>query len=146
MPKVWGETEETSKRISFNKFGQPNDKEHTSTLAHFLGTLARNGKYAPLNVLRWDKVPEKPNKEQMLQIVKVIVGYVAVYISNISVIIKYLIELLFCRTNLKFPLDVKITFYNRLERNGGILKVHSRLSILIPNYLWMRTLETFQTE
>ena len=56
----------------------------------------------------------------MLQIVKVIVGYVAVHISNISVIIKYLIELQFCRTNLKFPLDVKITSYNRLERNGGI--------------------------
>ena len=120
MPKVWGQTEETRKRISFNKFGQPNDKDHMSTFAHFLGTLARNGKYAPLNFLRWDKVPEKPNKEQMLQIVKVIVGYVAVYISNISVIIKYLIELQFCRTNLKFPLDVKITSYNRLERNGGI--------------------------
>ena len=41
MLKVWGETEETRKIISFNKFGQPNDKEHTSTLAHFLGTLAR---------------------------------------------------------------------------------------------------------
>ena len=91
-----------------------------STFTHFLVTLARNGKYAPLNVLRWDKVPENPNKEQMLQIVKVIVGYVTVYISNIRVIIKYLIELLFCRTNLKFPLDVKITSYNRLERNRGI--------------------------
>ena len=52
MPKVWGQKEETHKKISFNKFGQPNDKEHTSTFAHFLGTLARNGKYALLNVLR----------------------------------------------------------------------------------------------
>ena len=52
MPKVWGQKEETRKKISFNKFGQPNDKEHTITFAHFLGTLARNGKYALLNVLR----------------------------------------------------------------------------------------------
>lgn len=68
MPKVWGLNKQIN--ISFNDLGQPNDQKRTSTLAHFLGTLARNGSYCPLNYTDWQLIPFS-YKEDMLREVKV---------------------------------------------------------------------------
>ncbi|GKB15364.1 transposase, Ptta/En/Spm [Tanacetum coccineum] len=55
MPKVWTKSEEDRISVSFNEYGQPIDKKTTSTLTHFMGSLARSGKYCPLHK-PWPKV------------------------------------------------------------------------------------------
>nr|GEW53499.1 transposase, Ptta/En/Spm [Tanacetum cinerariifolium] len=40
MPKVWTKTEEDRISVQFNEYGQP-VKDTTSTLTHFIGSLAR---------------------------------------------------------------------------------------------------------
>ncbi|PWA51873.1 hypothetical protein CTI12_AA458820 [Artemisia annua] len=54
MPKVWTKTEEDCISIQFNEYGQPVEKT-TSTLTHFIGSLARSGKYCKLHK-PWNKV------------------------------------------------------------------------------------------
>lgn len=77
MPNIWGLNKHLD--VSFNNFGQPNDPKRTSTLAHFLGTLARNGSFCPLNYTDWRLMPNS-YKEDMLKEVKV---------YNISLIFNY---------------------------------------------------------
>ncbi|PWA79259.1 hypothetical protein CTI12_AA197250 [Artemisia annua] len=48
MPKVWTKTEEDRISVQFNEYGQPVEKT-TSTLTHFIGSLARSGKYCKLH-------------------------------------------------------------------------------------------------
>ncbi|XP_015579210.2 uncharacterized protein LOC8263283 isoform X2 [Ricinus communis] len=54
--------------IPINMLGQPIGPE-ASKLASFLGTVARDGKMAPLNFLDWSAMPEA-NKEEMWQFVQ----------------------------------------------------------------------------
>lgn len=70
MPKIWGQQPDESMVVSFNDLGQPNDQDKTSTLSHFLGTIARNERYCPLNYEDWRLMPDI-YKEEMLRIVKV---------------------------------------------------------------------------
>ncbi|XP_057805534.1 uncharacterized protein LOC131020622 isoform X2 [Salvia miltiorrhiza] len=67
MPKVWGLNKNFN--VSFNELGQPNDRKQTSTLAHFLGTIARNGSFCPLHYTDWRLMPNS-YKEDMLREVK----------------------------------------------------------------------------
>ncbi|XP_012851770.1 PREDICTED: uncharacterized protein LOC105971463 [Erythranthe guttata] len=69
MPKVWGQQPDELVVVSFNELGQPKDQDKTSTLSHFLGTIARNGRYCPLNYEDWRLMPYS-YKEEMLKIVK----------------------------------------------------------------------------
>ena len=62
MPKVWTKTEEDRISVQFNEYGQPVEKT-TSTLAHFIGSLARSGKYCKLHK-PWNKVTNA--KKQIL--------------------------------------------------------------------------------
>ncbi|GJY24580.1 hypothetical protein Tco_0398238 [Tanacetum coccineum] len=62
MPKVWTKTEEDRISVQFNEYGQP-VKDTTSTLSHFIGSLARSGKYCKLHK-PWNKV--KNAKKQIL--------------------------------------------------------------------------------
>ncbi|GKA27168.1 hypothetical protein Tco_0713336 [Tanacetum coccineum] len=55
MPKVWTKYEEDYISVYFNEYGQPIDKKTISTLTHFMGSLARSGKYCPLHK-PWPKV------------------------------------------------------------------------------------------
>ncbi len=43
-----------------------------ATLASFLGTIAFNGKFAPLDIPRWDNASFKPFKRDILTLVAVI--------------------------------------------------------------------------
>ncbi|GJV50976.1 hypothetical protein Tco_1446717 [Tanacetum coccineum] len=49
MPKVCTKTEEDCISVLFNEYGQPVDKETTGTLALFIGSLARSGKFCKLH-------------------------------------------------------------------------------------------------
>ncbi|KAG8382226.1 hypothetical protein BUALT_Bualt05G0054700 [Buddleja alternifolia] len=69
MPKVWRQPSDKLVEVSFNDLGQPNDQYKTSTLAHFLGTIARNGRYCPLSYQDWRLMP-RSYKDEMLKIVK----------------------------------------------------------------------------
>ncbi|KAG8364814.1 hypothetical protein BUALT_Bualt18G0037800 [Buddleja alternifolia] len=69
MPKVWGQPSDKLVEVSFNDLGQPNDQYKTSTLAHFLGTIARNGRYCPLSYQDWRLMP-RSYKDEMLKITK----------------------------------------------------------------------------
>ncbi|PWA87324.1 hypothetical protein CTI12_AA132010 [Artemisia annua] len=61
MPKVWTVCDEERISVSFNEYGQPIDKKTTSTLTHFMGSLARSGKYCPLHK-PWPKVGSAKKK------------------------------------------------------------------------------------
>lgn len=69
MKRIWGQAENHRSTIKFNIHGQP--IENTSSLTHFLGTVARNGNYAPLRYRNWRKLPYTPYKEDMLKLVQV---------------------------------------------------------------------------
>ena len=62
MPKVWTKTAEDRISVQFNEYGQPVEKT-TSTLTHFIGSLARSGKYCKLHK-PWNKVTNA--KKQIL--------------------------------------------------------------------------------
>ncbi|PWA43220.1 hypothetical protein CTI12_AA534620 [Artemisia annua] len=61
MPKVWIVSDEERISVSFNEYGQPIDKKTTSTLTHFMGSLARSRKYCPLHK-PWPKVGSAKKK------------------------------------------------------------------------------------
>ncbi|KAG8363818.1 hypothetical protein BUALT_Bualt19G0061800 [Buddleja alternifolia] len=69
MPKIWGQQSDELVIVSFNDLGQPNDKFKTCTLSHFLGTIARNGRYCPLHYKDW-RLMLRSHKDEMLKIVK----------------------------------------------------------------------------
>ncbi|KAK6131597.1 hypothetical protein DH2020_034611 [Rehmannia glutinosa] len=69
MPKIWGQQSDEVTPISFNDLGQPNDEKNASTLAHFLGSIARNGRFCPLHYKDWRLMPYS-YKDEMLKIVK----------------------------------------------------------------------------
>ncbi|XP_042021142.1 uncharacterized protein LOC121768662 isoform X2 [Salvia splendens] len=54
--------------VEYNEFGQPIGGEK-SKLCHFLGSIARNGRYCPLYVNNWRAMP-KGKKDDMLEFVK----------------------------------------------------------------------------
>jgi hypothetical protein len=58
-------------KVDFNDKGQPigNNRKRLSS---FLGTIARNGKHAPLNYESWTKMPNTYKKD-MIEIIKVII-------------------------------------------------------------------------
>ncbi|KAI8554744.1 hypothetical protein RHMOL_Rhmol05G0121600 [Rhododendron molle] len=56
MCKVWGRQEDKRVKVSFSDKGQP--ISNNCILSHFLGTIARNGKYAPLHYKSWPKMPQ----------------------------------------------------------------------------------------
>lgn len=71
MKSVWGCPLNLQRRyVEYNDYGQPIGGE-SSTLTHFLGSIARNGKYCPIDVKDWCAM-SKENKTDMLELVKVI--------------------------------------------------------------------------
>ncbi|KAK6147953.1 hypothetical protein DH2020_018865 [Rehmannia glutinosa] len=69
MPKIWGQQSDEVTPVSFNDLGQPNDEKSASTLAHCLGSIARNGRFCPLHYKDWRLMPYS-YKDEMLKIVK----------------------------------------------------------------------------
>lgn len=69
LRQVWGRNSNEERiKVDFNKRGQPVGP-NKKTFVGFLGTIARNGKYAPLDIDDWRKVP-KENKDEMIKLVK----------------------------------------------------------------------------
>ncbi|KAL0920042.1 hypothetical protein M5K25_009148 [Dendrobium thyrsiflorum] len=72
MCSVWGyhATQHGGERLvaNFNKYGQPIG-QNKSLFVEFLGTIAWNGKHAPIDIKSWDKMP-KSLKENMLELVQ----------------------------------------------------------------------------
>ncbi|XP_072967617.1 uncharacterized protein [Typha angustifolia] len=66
--KVWSRPEGDLIHVNFNSVGQPVGKEAT-TLSSFLGTIARDGKLAPLIYVDWRALPDE-NKDIMWQVVQ----------------------------------------------------------------------------
>ncbi|KAG5554651.1 hypothetical protein RHGRI_012265 [Rhododendron griersonianum] len=77
MCKVWGQQEDERVKVSFNDKGQP--ISNNSILSHFLGTIARNGKYAPLHYKSWSKMP-RVYKDDMFALVLVSLIIIASFI------------------------------------------------------------------
>ncbi|XP_024980868.1 uncharacterized protein LOC112517716 [Cynara cardunculus var. scolymus] len=50
MPSIWAQEEGDRIPLLFNEYGQPVDKETTNSLSHFMGSLARSGKYCPVDI------------------------------------------------------------------------------------------------
>ncbi|KAG8382392.1 hypothetical protein BUALT_Bualt05G0072600 [Buddleja alternifolia] len=69
MPKNWGQQPDELVAVSFNDLRQPNDEFKTCTLSHFLGTIARNGRYCPLHYKDW-RLMSHSYKGEMLKIAK----------------------------------------------------------------------------
>ncbi|KAJ9557918.1 hypothetical protein OSB04_012532 [Centaurea solstitialis] len=63
MPSIWAREEGDRISVEFNEYGQPIDKETTNSLSHFMGSLARSGKYCPVDKA-WHQV--KATKKGML--------------------------------------------------------------------------------
>ncbi|XP_024976208.1 uncharacterized protein LOC112514108 [Cynara cardunculus var. scolymus] len=55
MPSIWAWEERDRIPVLFNEYGQPVDKETTNSLSHFMGSLARSGKYCPVDI-SWPQV------------------------------------------------------------------------------------------
>ena len=71
MADIWGRPPNPPLiSIEYNEFGQPIGGER-SKLCHFLVSIARNGKYCPLDVINWHAIP-RGKKVEMLEVVKVI--------------------------------------------------------------------------
>ncbi|XP_042064201.1 uncharacterized protein LOC121807934 isoform X1 [Salvia splendens] len=69
LREIWGRNSDDERiKVTFNKRGQPVGPNRLK-FTGFLGTLARNGKYAPLDIDDWRKVP-KENKDEMIKFVK----------------------------------------------------------------------------
>ncbi|KVI07909.1 hypothetical protein Ccrd_013724 [Cynara cardunculus var. scolymus] len=55
MPSIWAREERDRIPVLFNEYGQPVDKETSNSLSHFMGSLARSGKYCPVDI-SWHQV------------------------------------------------------------------------------------------
>ena len=66
---VWGLCDGSRLHVDLNSIGQPVGK-NAIKLSSFLGSLARNGSYAPLNYEDWRLVPEqlKGNLWKMVEV------------------------------------------------------------------------------
>ena len=70
MTKIWGRPDDTPKpKVNFDEDGLPIG-ENKSDFVEFLGTMARNGKYAPLCITDWRLMPSE-RMEEMIDVVKV---------------------------------------------------------------------------
>ncbi|KAL8457565.1 hypothetical protein ACS0TY_035432 [Phlomoides rotata] len=69
MHSVWGRPSNLPRfHVEFNEFGQSIDGKD-SDLCHFLGSIARNGRYCPIDVMDWRQMPSR-KKTDMLDVVK----------------------------------------------------------------------------
>ncbi|KAH6769431.1 hypothetical protein C2S51_014767 [Perilla frutescens var. frutescens] len=69
MQNIWGRPPHLPRiQVEYNKSGQPVGGE-SSTLSHFLGSISRNGKYCPIDVINWHKMPST-KKSEILDTVK----------------------------------------------------------------------------
>ncbi|KAL8512964.1 hypothetical protein ACS0TY_019214 [Phlomoides rotata] len=69
MRSVWGRPSNLPRfHVEFNEFGQPIDGKD-SDLSHFLGSIARNGRFCPIDVMDWREMPSR-KKTDMLDAVK----------------------------------------------------------------------------
>ncbi|XP_028556439.1 uncharacterized protein LOC114581140 [Dendrobium catenatum] len=71
MCSIWGyhSTQHGGERlVNFNQYGQPIG-QNKSLFIEFLGTIARNGKYTPIDIKSWDKML-KSFKKNMLEVVQ----------------------------------------------------------------------------
>lgn len=72
MQSIWGRAPNLPLiHVEYNELGQPIGGEN-SKLSHFLGSIARNGKYCPIDVKDWHAMP-RTKKSEMLDVVKVII-------------------------------------------------------------------------
>lgn len=71
MREIWGNRDGEKIKITCNDFGQPYDT-NANKLSSFIGTLARDGKHAPINYKTWYKVPAK-YKLGMWKIIQVLI-------------------------------------------------------------------------
>ena len=70
MTEIWGKPSSCHRyKVRFDKDGEPVGK-NKSKFTEFLGTIARNGKYAPLDVTDWREMTND-KKQDMLVLVKV---------------------------------------------------------------------------
>ncbi|XP_057993079.1 uncharacterized protein LOC110659855 isoform X3 [Hevea brasiliensis] len=69
MAAIWNMDENERIFLEVNEFGVPCSKE-AAILGSFLGTIATNGIYAPLNITRWDKEEFKPFHAQILKLLE----------------------------------------------------------------------------
>jgi len=69
LTQVWNLQEGKRIVVKCNKLGQPIGKEG-GLLEQFLGTVARNGGYCPVDIKDWRKV-KKDNAATMLQLIQV---------------------------------------------------------------------------
>ena len=63
---IWKKNEKIY--VEMDEYGVPCSKEGT-TLGSFIETIVVNGKYAPLNILRWDHKDFKVFHDDILQLV-----------------------------------------------------------------------------
>lgn len=71
MKSIWGRPSNLPPIfVAYNEYGQPIEGE-SSTLSHFLGTIARNGQFCPLDENSWHAMKIE-KKNEMLQLVKVL--------------------------------------------------------------------------
>lgn len=68
MTSVWGQPTSHRYKVKFNKLGKPVGK-NKSRFTEFLGTISRNGSYAPIDVQDWRKI-DNSRKKDMLKIVR----------------------------------------------------------------------------
>ena len=70
MKKCWGiQTTDERLKVAYNKLGEPIG-DNRSTYNEFLGAISRIGKYAPIDIKDWRKVPNSL-KNEMVDVVKV---------------------------------------------------------------------------
>lgn len=70
MLHIWGRPSNLPPiNLELNEKGVPIGEE-AGTLAEWLGTVARNGQYCPLDVKTWHKMPDQKKKE-ILDLIKV---------------------------------------------------------------------------
>ncbi|XP_020082508.1 uncharacterized protein LOC109706120 [Ananas comosus] len=66
---VWNLSEEERIEIEVDKYGCPCTEEG-AVLSSFLGVIAKNGRFAPLDIPRWDNKALNSYKEKMLKLIE----------------------------------------------------------------------------
>ncbi|XP_050234455.1 uncharacterized protein LOC126682746 [Mercurialis annua] len=69
MSSVWNMEKDEKIYVEVDEFGVPCSREG-ATLGSFLGTIALNGKYAPLDMPRWDSKDYKSFRDDILTLVQ----------------------------------------------------------------------------
>ena len=74
MKEIWGRPKDLPRiEIKLDDNGIPISEK--TSFSEFLGSLARNGMYCPIDVESWLKMPRKL-KMDMLEVIKVMVAFV----------------------------------------------------------------------